>query len=171
MWIHIFLLAVLSHFASHILILWCSVWFSHSDLSNSLWPHGLQHSRLSCPSPTPAAYSNSRPLSWWYHPTISSSVIPFSHFQSFPESVSTNESVLQIRWPKYGSFSCSISPTNQYPVLISFRMDWLDLLGVQGTQESSPTPQFKSTDSLGLTFIYCLTLTSIHDYWKNQSFD
>ena len=82
-----------------------------------------------------------------------------------------NELVLHIRWPKYWSFSFSISPSKEYSGLISFRMDWLNLLAVQGTQEFSPTPQFKSINSLALSFLYSLTLTSIHDYWKNHSFD
>ena len=89
--------------------------------------------------------------------------------------VFSNESALCIRWPKYWTFSFSISPSNKYSGLISFRMDWLDLLVVQGTprdsQESSPTPQFKSINSLVLRFLYSPTLTSIHDYWKNCSFD
>ena len=85
--------------------------------------------------------------------------------------VFSNESVLLIRWPKYWSFSFSISPSNEYSGLISFRMDWLDLLAVQETQESSPTSQFKSINSSALSFLYSLTLTSIHDYWKNHSFD
>ena len=77
------------------------------------------------------------------------------------------ESVLHIRWPKYWSFSFSISPSNEYSRLISFRMDWLNLLAVQGTLKSSPTPQFKSTNSLVLSFLYGSSLTSTHDYWKN----
>ena len=156
-------------------------------MSNSLRSHGLQHTRPSCPSPTPRVYSNSRPLSWWCHSTISSSVIPFSScLQSFPESVQfscsvvsdsatpwtaahqaslsitnshslsklmsiesvmpsnhlilcrpllllpsifpnirvfSNQSALRIRWPKYWSFSFNISPSNEHPGLISFRMD------------------------------------------------
>ena len=102
-----------------------SVQFSHSDVADSLQPHGLQHARPPCPSPTPGVYSNSCPLSWWCHPTISSYVIPFSsRLQSFPSiRVFTNESVLHIRWPKYWSFSFSISPSNEYSGLISFRMD------------------------------------------------
>jgi len=104
-------------------------------MSNSLQPHGLQHTMPLCPSPTPGAYSNSCILS---HPTISSSVIPFStSLQSFPASGSfSNESVFQIRWPKYWTFSFSISSSNEYSGLISFRMDWLDLLAVQGTLKS-----------------------------------
>ena len=83
--------------------------------------------------------------------------------------VFSNKSVLHIRPTKYWSFS--ISPSNEYSGLISFRMDWLDLLAVQGTQVSSPTPQFKSINSSALSFLHCPTLTSMHDYWKNQSFD
>ena len=102
--------------------------------------------------------------------------IPFSSsLQSFPASGSfSNESVLHIRWPKYWSFSFSISPSNEYSGLISFRMDWLDLLAIQGTcptpQESSPTPQFRSMNSSVLSSFYGSTLTSIHDYWKNNNF-
>ena len=114
------------------------VQFSCSVMSDSLQPHGLQHARPPCPSPTPGVYSNSCPLSQWCHPTISSSVIPFSScLQSFPASgYFSNELVLCIRWPKYWSFSFSISPSNEHPGLISFRMNWLDLLVVQGTLKS-----------------------------------
>jgi len=77
-----------------------------------------------------------------------------------------NESVLRFRWPKYWSFSFSISPSNEYSGLISFRMDWLDLLAVHGTLKSSPTPQFKSINSMALSFLYGPALTSIYDYWK-----
>ena len=89
--------------------------------------------------------------------------------------VFSNESVLCIRWLKYWSFSFSTSPSNEHPGLISFRMDWLDLLAVpwspRDSQESSPTPQFKSINSLTLSFLYSSTLTSIHDHWKNHSLD
>ena len=85
--------------------------------------------------------------------------------------VFSNESTLCKRWPKYWSFSFNISLSNEHPGLISFRMDWLDLLAVQGTLKSSSTPQFKSINSLALSFLYSPTLTSIHDYWKNHSFD
>ena len=107
-------------------------------MSDSLRPHGLQHARLSCPSPTPRACSNLCPLSWWCHPTISFSVVPFSScFPSFPSiRVFSNESVLCIRWSKYWSFSFSNSPSNEYSGLISFRIDWFDLLAVQGTLKS-----------------------------------
>ena len=83
--------------------------------------------------------------------------------------VFSNESALRIRWPKYWSFS--ISPSSEYSGLISFRIDWLDLLAVQGTLKSSPTPQFKSINCLALSFLYSPTLISIHDSWKNHSFD
>ena len=85
--------------------------------------------------------------------------------------VFSNESVLHIRWPKYWSFSFNISPSSEYSGLISFRMDWLDLLSVQGTLKSPPTSQFKSINSSVLTFLYSPTFTFIHDYWKNHSFD
>ena len=86
--------------------------------------------------------------------------------------VFSNESALHIRWPKYWSFSFNSSPTNEHAGLMSFRMDWLDLLAVQETlKEFSPTPQFKSINSSALGFPYSPTLTSIHDYWKNHSLD
>ena len=104
----------------------------------SLWPHEPQHSRPPCPSPTPWVYPNLCPLSQWCHPTISSSVIPpFLLPSNFPNiRVFSNESALCIRWPKYWSFSLNISPSNEHSGLISFRMDWLDLLAVQGTLKS-----------------------------------
>ena len=85
--------------------------------------------------------------------------------------VFSNESTLRMRWPKYWSFSFSIIPSKEYPGLISFRMDWLDLLAVQDSQGSSPTPQFKSINSSVLSFLYSPTLTTIRDHWKNQSLD
>ena len=85
--------------------------------------------------------------------------------------VFSNESALRMRWPKYWSFSFSIIPSKEHPGLISFRMDWLDLLAVQGTLKSSTTPQFKSISSSALSFLHSPTLTSLHDHWKNHSFD
>ena len=112
----------------------CSVQFSHSVVSDSLQPHKLYHSRPPCPSPTPGVYSNSCPLSWWCHSTISSSATCFSFcLQLSPASVFSNESALCIRWPKYRNFS--ISPSNEYSGLISFRIDWFDL-AVQRTLKS-----------------------------------
>ena len=104
-------------------------------MSDSLWPHGLQHTRLPCPSPTPGACANLGPLSWWWHPTISSSVIPFSFW---PQSYQHQGLFQRVCfWPqvaKYWNFS--ISPSNEYSGLISFRMDWFDLLALQGTLKS-----------------------------------
>ena len=115
-------------------VTWISVQFSSvAWLCLTLQPHGLQHTRLPCLSPTPRACSNSCPLSWWCHPTTSSSVVPFfSHLQSSPATESfQNESALHIRWSKYWSFSFNISPAKEHSELI-FRMGWLELLSVQG---------------------------------------
>ena len=116
-----------------------SVQFSRSVVSNSLQPHGLQHTRPLCPSPAPGVYSNSCPLS--------RSVMPSNHFifccpLLLPPSiipsirVFSDESVLRMRWPKYWSFSFNISPSTEHSGLISFGMGWLDLLAVQGTLTS-----------------------------------
>ena len=119
---------------------------------------------------TPRAYSNSCPLSQWCHPNISSSVIPFSsYFQSLPASGTFPVSQLFASGGQSWSFSFSISLSNEYSGLVSFRMDWLALLAVQGTLKSSPTPQFESINSLALSFLYSPTQTSIQDYWKNHS--
>ena len=107
-------------------------------MSNSLRPHGLQHATPPCPSPIPEVYPNSCPLRQYGHPTIClilyHPLLPPSIFPSI--RVFSNESALHIRWPKYWSFSFIISPSNEHPGLISFRMDWLDLLAVQGTLKS-----------------------------------
>ena len=96
----------------------------------TLRPHGLQHGRPPCPSPPPGAYSNSCPSSRWCHPTIPPPALNLPSIRVF-----SNQSVLHIRWPKYWSFSFNISPSNEYSGLI-FRMDWFDLLAVQGTLKS-----------------------------------
>ena len=107
--------------------------FSHSVMFDSLWPHGLQHARLPCPSPSSRVSSNSCPMKWWCHPTISSCVISSSFcLQSFPASGSFPLSQLCIRWPTYWSFGFSIHPCNEYSGLISLRIDWFDLLAVKG---------------------------------------
>ena len=112
-----------------------SVQFSRSVVSDFLL--GLEHARLPCPSSTPRVCSNSCLWSQWYHPTISSSVIPFSFcLQSFPTPGSFPISQFLISWPKYWSFVFSISPSNGYSGLISFRIDWLALLALQGTLKS-----------------------------------
>ena len=106
-------------------------------MSYSLWPHEPQHARPPCPSPTPGVYPNTCPLSWWYHPTISSSVVPFcSCPQSFPASGSFQMSQLFASCGQSIGVSVNISPSNVHPGLISFRMDWLELFAVQGTLKS-----------------------------------
>ena len=135
-----------------------------------LWLHGLQDTRPPCPSP--GAYSNSCPLSRWCHPTISSSVVPFSpSFQSFPASGSFPMSQF------FASNGQSIGVSASASVLPMNIQDWFPL-GLVGSlcsprdsQESSPTPQFKSINSSVLSFLYSPILTSIHDCWKNHSFD
>ena len=112
-----------------------SVQFSRSVVSGSLPPHELQHARCPCPSPTPGVHSNLCPLSRWCHPTISSSVVPFSSCpQSFPASGSFPVTQLFASGGQSTGFSFNISPSNEGP--ISFRMDWLDFLAVQGTLKS-----------------------------------
>ena len=147
--------------------------FSRSVLSNSLPPHGLQHVRPPCPLPIPTVYSNPCPSSQWCHPAISSSVIPFSSCrQSLPASGSLQMSQFFIS----GGQSIGISAsTSVLPMNIQ---DWFPLGGLVGfpcsprdSQESSPTRQFKSINSLALSFLYSPTLISIHDYWKNHSFE
>ena len=147
-----------------------SVQFCHSVMSNSLQP-------LDCSMPGFPVNHQSQSL---LKLMSIESVMPSNHlilccplllllsiFPSF--RVFSKESVLHIRWPKYWSFS--IRPSNEHSGLISSRMDWLDLLAVQGTLKSFPTPWFKSINSLVPSFLYGPTLTSIHDYWKNHSFD
>ena len=124
-------------------VLW-SVQFSGSVVSDSLRPHGQQHTRLPCPSPSSGAYLHLCLSSWWCHTTTSSSVFPFSScLQSFPPSgfFPVSQLVLHIRWPKYWSFCFSISPSNEHSELISFTFHWFELLTVQGAlKSSSPTP-------------------------------
>ena len=144
-------------------------------MSDSWRPDGLQHVRLHRPSPSSGACLNSCPLSQRCHPTISSSVVPFSScLQSFTASVSfpmsqlfsvfSNESALRIRWPKYWNFSLSISPSNEYSGLISFRINISSPCLPRDPQESSPVPQFKSINSSALSLLYGPTVTSVHDY-------
>ena len=140
-------------------------------MSDSLRPHGLQQASLSI--------TNSRSL---LKLMSIESVMPFNHLilchplllppSIFPSiRVFSNESVLRTRWPKYWSFSFNIIPSNEYLGMISFRMDWLDLLAVQGTLKSLLQHQFKSISSLVLSLFYSPALTSIREYWKNHSFD
>ena len=116
---------------------WLLLFFSLSVMSDSLWPYGLQHARLPCPSSSPGACSNSCPLSQWWHLTILSRFPLLLLLSIFPSiRVFSNESVVCISWPKYWSFSFSISLSNEYSGLISFRIDWFGLLAVQGTLKS-----------------------------------
>ena len=113
-----------------------SLQYSHSIMSDSLRLHEPQHTRPPCPSLTPRVHPNPCPSSWQCHPTISSSVIPFSSCPHFPSiRVFSNKLALCIRWPKYWSFHFNMSPSNEHPGLI-FKMDWLNLLAVQGTLKS-----------------------------------
>ena len=140
-------------------------------MSKSLQPHGLQHPQASL------SITKSRSL---LKLLSIESVMPFNHLilccpllllpSIIPSiRVFSSESILPIRWPRYWSFNFSISPSKEYTRQISFRMDWLELLAVQGTLKSFPTPQFKGIYSLALSFLYGLTITSMHNYWKNQS--
>ena len=148
-------------------VLFSSVQFSCSVMSDSLWPHGLQHVRPPCPSPTPRVYPNSCPLSRRCHPTISSSVVPFSsHLQSFPTSGPFQMS----QFFTSGGQSIGVS------VLASvwFPLGWTGWIFLQRSQKASKV--FSSTtvqkhQFLVLSFLYSLTLTSIHDYWKSHTLD
>ena len=140
-------------------------------MSDSLQSHGLQHSRIPCPSPTLRACSNSCSWSQLCHPTISSSVVFFSScFQSFPASGCLPMSqFFASGGQSIGiSASASVLPINEYSGLISFRIDFLE---VQGTLKSLLHHSSKSINSSAVSFLYSPTLTSIHDYWKNHRFD
>ena len=152
-----------------------SVQFSRSVVSESLQPHGLQHARPPCPSPTPRVYSNSCPFSHWCHPTISCSAIPFSFcLQAFPPS----GSFLMSQLLASGGQSTEVSASA--PVLPMHIQDWFPLgltslislqESLRDSQESSLTPQFKCISSSALSFLYSPTLTSKLDRWKNHCMD
>ena len=139
-----------------------SIQFSCSVMSDSLQPHGLQHTRPPCPSPTPRVHPNPCALGWWCHPTISSSVVPFSCPQSFPASGSFQMSQL------FTSDGQSIGVSASALVLpVNIRMDWLDLLAVQGILKSLLQHHSSKASILRCSaFFYSPILTSIHDYWK-----
>ena len=148
-----------------------SVQFSHSVVSNSLQPRGLQHTSPPCPSSTLGIYSNSCPLSRWCHLTISSCRPLLLLPSIFPTiRVFSNESAVSLRWPKYWSFNLNISPSNEHPGLISLRIDWLDLLAVQGILRSL-LQRHSSKASILCSAFFIVPLTSIHDHWKNHSLD
>ena len=151
-----------------------SVQFSLSVVSDSLQSHELQHARPPCPSPTPKSLPK---------PMAIETVMPSNHLilcslllllpSIFPSiRVFSNESALRMGWPKYWSFSFSISPSNEHPGLISFRMDWLDLLEVQGTLKSLLQHHSSKASILWCSaFFIVQTLTSIYDHWKNHGLD
>ena len=150
-----------------------SVQFSCSVVSDSLGPHGLQHTRFPCPSPTPGAHSNSCALSRWCHPTISSSVIPcLLCLQSFPASGFFQMSQF------FASGGQNIGVSTSASVLPMNIQDWFPLgwtgwisLQSKGLSRVFSNTTMQSINSSALSFLYGPTLTSIHDYWKNQSFD
>ena len=150
-----------------------SVQFSHSVMSDSLWPCGLAAHKASRSSPTSGVYSNSCSSSQWCHPTISSSFGPFSSCPQFlPASGSFPMSQL-FTWGGRStgvSASASVLPMN---IQVWSPLGWTDLISLQSknSQESSPTPQFKSINSSVLSFLHSPTLTSIHDHRKNHSLD
>ena len=150
-----------------------SVQFSHSFVSDSVPPHELQHARPPCPSPTPGVHPNSCPSSQWCHPAISSSVIPFS---SCPQFLPASESFPMSQLFTWGGQStgvtalASVLPKNTQDRSPSEWTGWISLQS-RDSQESSPTPQFKSINSLSVSFLHSPTLTSIHDHGKNHSLD
>ena len=138
-----------------------------AHLCLTLPTHGLQHARLPSPSPFPGACSKTCPLSQWCRPTISS-CCPLLLLPSVFPSIRLffNESTLHIRWPKYWSFSFSISPSSEYSGLISFRIDWFDFLAVQGTLKSLLQHHSSKVSILQRSAFFIVQLTFIHDYWK-----
>ena len=136
----------------------------------SLESHGLQHARLSCPSPSPGlAQTHVHSVGDAIQPCQSLSP-PSPLASTFPSiKIFFSESTLHIKWPKYWSFSFNISPSNEYSELISFKMDWLDLLAVQGTLKSLLQHHSSKALILQCSAFFSPTLKSIHDYWKNHS--
>ena len=146
--------------------------FSRSVVSDSLWPHESQHARPPCPSPTPGVHTNSCALSRWCHPTISSSVVPFS---SCPQSLPASWSFPMSQLFTWGGQSIGVSaPASVLPMNLQdwSPLGWTGWISLQSKGLStSPTPQFKSINSSALSFLHSPTLTSIHDHWKNHSLD
>ena len=171
MYMYIYYIYIYIHTYIYIHCCYCSVAKSCPTLCNT---HELHR------KPGPLTFTVSRSLLKFMS---FQSMMPFNHLilchcllplpSIFPRiRIFSSESALHIRWPKYWSFSFSINPSNEYSGLISFRIDWFDVLALQGTlQESSPAPQFKSINPSVLSLLYGPTVTSIHDYWKNHSFD
>ena len=143
-------------------------------MSDCLWPHGLQHARIPCTSLTLRVCSNSCLLGRWCHSTISFSVTPFSYCpQSLPSSGSLPMSWLfALGGQSIGTSASTISPFNESSGLVSFRIDWFDLLAVQGTLKSLlQHHNLKESIHWHSDFFMVQLSTSIHDYWKNHSFD
>ena len=142
-------------------------------MSDSLWPHELQHARPPCPSPPPRVHPNPCPLSWWCHPAISSSVIPFS---SCPQSLPASEAFPMSQLFAWGGQSigvlalASVLPKNTQGWSPLEWTGWISLQS-KGLSRVFSNTTVKSINSLVLSFLYSLTLTSIHDYWKDHSFD
>ena len=149
----------------------CSVLFSRSVISNSLPPYGLQHARPPCPSPTPRVYSNSCPLSQGCHPTLSSSVVPFSFcLQSFPASGSFPVTQFFTSGGQSIGASASVLPMN---IQYWFPLGLTAFISLQskGLSRVFSNSTVQKHNSLVLSFLYGPTLTSIHDHWKNHSLD
>ena len=157
----------------HCLLNWVSVQFSRSVMSNSLGPHELQHARPPSPSPSPGVYPNSCSLSQWCHPTISSSVVPFSScLQSFPASESFQMSQLFTS----GGQSIRVAPSaSVVPMNIQdwFPLGWTGWISLQskGLSRVFSNTTIQKHQFFGASFLYSPTLTSIHDHWKNHSLD
>ena len=148
-----------------------SIQFSHSVESDSMRPHGLRNARLPCPSPTPRAYSNSCPSSWWCHSTISSSVVPFSsHLQSFPATGPFPISQFFASDGQSTGFSFSISPSNEYSGLIFLGWTGFIFLQFKGLSRVFSNTTVQKHQFFGAQ-LYSPTLISIHDHWKNHSLD
>ena len=147
---------------------------SRLGMSNSLWPHGLQHARLPCP-PFPRVCSNSCSSSQWCHPTILSSVFPSLPPSIFPTiGVFFNELALRIRWPKYWSFSFNICPSNECSGVIFFRIDWFDLLAVQGTVKNLLQDHSSKASIFRHSVFFMVQLSHLFPYMttgKTSSFD
>ena len=150
-----------------------SVQFSRSVVSDSLWPHESQHARPPCPAPTSGVHSDSRPSSWWCHPAISSSVVPFS---SCPQSLPASESLPMSQLFAWGGQSTGVSalasflPKKSQGWSPSEWTAWISLQS-QGLSRVFSNTTFKSINSSALSFLHSPTLTFIHDHWKNHSLD
>ena len=151
-----------------IVLMWL---FSHSVMASSLWRHGLQHAPLSSTmSQSLLKFMSIELMMLCNHRILCRPLLLLpSVFPSL--RIFSNESAPCIRWPKYWSFSFCISPSNEFSGLISYKIEWFNLLAILGILQSSPGPQFKGINSLVLSLLYGPAVTSVHDYWKNHSFD